>query len=48
MLAHGLRRKSEVIILYSFLEFHNAHLVFPGGSVVKNLPVVQETQLSRV
>jgi len=47
MLAHGLRRKSEVIILYSFLEFHNAHLVFPGGSVVKNPPAIQEPQEMR-
>ena len=47
MLTRGLRRKSEVIILYTFLEFCNAHMVFPGAPVVKNPPAIQEPQEMR-
>ena len=48
MLTSGLRGKSEVIILYTVMEFRNAYLVFPGGSVVENLPAILEPQEMRV
>ena len=42
MVTSGLRGKSDVIILYTFLEFHNVHFIFPGGSVAKNPPAMKE------
>ena len=33
---------------YIFLYTHTAHIGFPGGSAVKNLPVMQKMQETRV